>query len=175
MPRFMLRGHHLLHFLATLSYCISFAVAGPSPPNDASQPPLYQVPLVSIGALIGMLFMVLGRPYGAFKTYVGPAMGATSILWVLMSCGSAGGHSCAWVLFGSWLVLFLAYIAVEGHRAGNRKLYISMTLFASVVSVCITASIQNSDALGGFAVALPPCASFSAYTVGFFIFDRETP
>ncbi|KAF2186598.1 hypothetical protein K469DRAFT_141969 [Zopfia rhizophila CBS 207.26] len=130
-------------------------------------------PRIVTGASASVAVITAGYISGAVQLLLGPWMGITSVLWVMMRNDSAVKPELTWMVFGAWSVLFLTYLLVQCHRVAYHKPYILIVIVFAGICMCIIALVQKSSIQGGLVTTIPPCASFSAYAVAFLFPDRR--
>jgi hypothetical protein len=135
--------------------------------------PNADLPRFAAGALTGLVFLITGYLMGAARSFLGPLMGITSVLWFMMRNDPAVKPEISWIVFGAWSMLTLAYLAIQCTRVLLHKLYILLTLTFAAVCLCVLALVQKSSIPGGLVTAIPPCTSFAAYAVAFCFPDRR--
>ncbi|KAH7392947.1 hypothetical protein BKA66DRAFT_316727 [Pyrenochaeta sp. MPI-SDFR-AT-0127] len=123
---------------------------------------------------ICLTFLVLIGHYAvAFSgTLVGPSMGITSVLWLMMRNDAAITPKASWMVLGAWSFLTLTYFMIQCHRVSNHRLYILLTVAITSFCMCLVAVVQKSSLQGGLVTAIPTCTSFAAYGVAYFFPDR---
>ncbi|KAF2471159.1 uncharacterized protein BDR25DRAFT_342508 [Lindgomyces ingoldianus] len=163
-------------WLVSVIVCLSFA--RPAAALDGSLAAVeqfsarHQIPPISI-EYFGNMFCAIGLCMVLIaRGLLGPLVGITSVLWVMMRNDPAIKPKLSWMMFGVWLVLFLSYVFVQCHRVLNRQLYMLLSTSMAGICMCIIALIQKSSLHGGLMTAIPPCSSFAAYSVGYFFPDR---
>ncbi|CAI6333157.1 unnamed protein product [Periconia digitata] len=145
--------------LVTPVAAVNEAVSFPAN-NLATQPP--------IGTFFHICFLIGGIAVTFSSNLVGPLMGVTSVLWLMMRNDSAVDPKSAWMMFGAWLFFLVTYVMVQCRRIRNHQLYIFLTIAVSCICMCIVALNQRSSLQSGLVTVIPPCISFAAYAVAYF-------
>ncbi|KAF2121195.1 hypothetical protein BDV96DRAFT_205793 [Lophiotrema nucula] len=117
-------------------------------------------------------FVLLAYAVLLTRKALGPSMGISSILWVMMRNDPAISPKLSWMVFGTWSFLMLTYLFVQCHRVFNHQLYMLLTMATASVGLCVIALIQKSSLPGGLVTVIPPCTSFGAYAMAYFFPDR---
>ncbi|KAH6642348.1 hypothetical protein C7974DRAFT_99812 [Boeremia exigua] len=107
------------------------------------------------------------------ETLIGPSMGISSVLWLVMRNDVAIEPKWSWMVLGLWSLLMLLYFTMQCRRVANHSLYILLTIATASLSMCMVALVQQSSLQSGLVTAIPPCTSFAAYAVAYFFPDRH--
>ncbi|KAH6868048.1 hypothetical protein BKA58DRAFT_440510 [Alternaria rosae] len=138
-----------------------------SPSAAAAAAGYYYHPRYPIGFFISLLFFI-GQSFASFSsTLVGPAMGITSVLWLMLRNDSAISPRASWMVFGIWSWLTAMYFLVQCQRVSNHRLYILVTIAIASTCMGLVAMAQKSSLQGGLVTAIPTCTSFAAYVVAY--------
>ncbi|KAF2855326.1 hypothetical protein T440DRAFT_464600 [Plenodomus tracheiphilus IPT5] len=120
------------------------------------------------------VLLMIGQCLFIFSgSIMGPLMGITSVLWLIMRNDTAIDPKLSWIVFGGWSFLTLAYLMLQCHRVFNHSLYILLTVAVAGLCMCLVAIVQKSSFETGLVTAIPTCTSFAAYAVAFFFPDSH--
>ncbi|UPX18577.1 uncharacterized protein EKO05_0008871 [Ascochyta rabiei] len=105
---------------------------------------------------------------------IGPSMGITSVLWLVMRNDAAVEAKLSWMVFGAWGLLMLLYLVIQRYPLLSHSLYILLTIAMASLCMCMVALVQQSSLQSGLVTAIPPCTSFAAYGVAYFFPEQRT-
>ncbi|KAH7089602.1 hypothetical protein FB567DRAFT_590411 [Paraphoma chrysanthemicola] len=128
---------------------------------------------IEIGWIFALLLLIGGNVVTFSSTLVGPLMGITSLLWLMLRNDPAISPKASWMVFGAWSLLTLAYFMVQCHRVSNHRIYVLLTIAMASVCACLIALVQKSSLQSGSVTIIPPCTSFAAYCVAYFFPKRQ--
>ncbi|KAH7411721.1 hypothetical protein DE146DRAFT_771336 [Phaeosphaeria sp. MPI-PUGE-AT-0046c] len=130
---------------------------------------------LEVSQLLALLILLAQYGVAASGALVGPLMGITGVLWLIMRNDAAIDPKLSWMVFGLWSLAILTYFMLQCHRVGNHRLYILVTV--SIASTCVflvaLTLVQRTSFQGGLVTVIPPCASFAAYMVAYFFPERR--
>ncbi|PSN59602.1 hypothetical protein BS50DRAFT_579838 [Corynespora cassiicola Philippines] len=136
--------------------------------NPASNATAEDRTIYSVITLItGLISIAISYLISRTASMLGPVMGTTSVLWIIMRNDRAVAPSLSWGVFLVWFLVALVYICRQYERVHYRELYIFVTLMTSFMFLVIISLVQKSSIEGGLLTAIPLCISFAAYSVGF--------
>lgn len=117
--------------------------------------------------------LIGGVAFTVSSNLLGPLMGISSMLWLMMRNDSAIDPRLAWMMFGAWLFFGSTYFLLQCHRVSNHRLYIFLSIAFTCVCLCAAALLQRSSLQDGLVTVIPPCTSFAAYSVAYFFPEKR--
>ncbi|KAJ4989018.1 hypothetical protein SVAN01_05456 [Stagonosporopsis vannaccii] len=152
--------------LCLLLFCL-MATPVAAQPDRANE---FYGPITALAASV----MLAGHQLVVFSgTLVGPSMGVSSVLWLVMRNDAAVKPKWSWTVFSLWSLLVLVYFTIQCRRVINQSLYILVTIATASLCMCMVALVQQSSLQSGLVTAVPPCTSFAAYAVAYSFPERR--
>ncbi|KAF1961258.1 hypothetical protein CC80DRAFT_488579 [Byssothecium circinans] len=120
------------------------------------------------GTFFRFCLLIGGIAFTVSSNILGPLMGITSILWLMMRNDSAIDPRVSWMVFGAWSFFASIYIMMQCRRVYNHRLYIFLSIALASACMSAVALIQRASLQSGLVTVIPPCTSFAAYSVAYF-------